>query len=76
MTAITFEPGCKAIADADQFAVPVHTPLPPVLFVHVTDVIEKSLNAVPVMLTLDVFVSYVAADVGDVKATIGALGGL
>ena len=41
VTVIMLLPVCKAIADADQLAVPVHTPLPPRLFDQATDVIEE-----------------------------------
>src|SRR3990170_4332052 len=73
VTVRTFAPGRSAIALADQDVVPVAVPLPPRSLVQVTWVTPTSSAAVPPSASEVLLVLYVAPDVGDVIATVGAV---
>src|SRR3989304_6296055 len=73
VTVRRFAPGCSAIPPADQVVVPVAVPLPPRSLVHVIWVTLTLSAVVPPSVSEVLFVPYVAPDVGDVIATVGAV---
>src|SRR3990172_6722440 len=73
VTVRRFAPGCSAMPVADQVVVPVAVPLPPRSLVHVIWVTLTLSAVVPPSVSEVLFVLYVAPDVGDVIATVGAV---
>ena len=73
VTVSTFAPGWRAMPVSDQVVVPVAVPLPPRSLDQVTWVTPMSSAAVPPRLRELLLVLYVAPDVGDVIATVGAV---
>src|SRR3990172_12344410 len=66
-------PGGSAMPVADQVVVPGAVPLPPRSLVHVIWVTLTLSAVVPPSVSEVLFVPYVAPDVGDVIATVGAV---
>ena len=71
VTVITFTPGFRAMPLADHEVVPTHVPLPPALFVQLTQTMltDASQQAVPVSDTVELVVAHVPPEVGVVMPT-------
>ena len=57
VTVIVFKPSCRLMPENDQELEPAHVPLPPALFVQLTDDTASPPDAVPPMLTVEVLVA-------------------
>jgi hypothetical protein len=70
---MTLVPVCRAIEEIFQLVVPLAVPLPPRSFVHVISVTAPDAAAVPLNAIAPALVAYVAAAVGPMIVTLGAV---
>src|SRR5690348_8998676 len=73
VTVSTFVPDCSTIPLTDQLVVPVAVPLPPRSLLQLTCVTPTLSEALPPIVKGLLVVAYVAALVGTVIATVGAV---